>query len=176
MPFVMPAPKPIGLACKWLWPLPAAGAGRAGPGGGPHRAWKKGFWGKTGGEGPRRFSGTLPHPPQANGKFQNMGGPPEFRSPRATDLPGAKPQPASPPPKPDPTFYGDIKVLAYRLPENEITMADAHPRVTTNARGADTALITDGDFGRPVSLAVSAGEPQVWVAFEFPAPYRAQRI
>src|SRR5246127_2783141 len=77
----------------------------AGPRGRPEQAMKKVVWSETVVEGPRRFSGTLPHPPQANGKFQNMGGPPEFRSPRATDLPGAKPQPASPPPKPDPTFY-----------------------------------------------------------------------
>jgi len=148
----------------------------AGPWVRPEEAMKKVVWSETVVEGPRRFSGTLPHPPQVNGEFQNMGMPPQFRSPRATDLPGAKPQPPSPPPKPDPTFYGDIKVLAYRLPENETSMADAHPRVTTNASGADTALLIDSDFGQPVSLAVPEGERQVWVAFEFLKPYRAQAI
>src|SRR5437588_3190523 len=55
-------------------------------------------------------------------------------------------------------------------------MAHAHSRRTPNASGADTALLIDGDFGQPVSLAVPEGERQVWVAFEFLKPYRAQAI
>jgi hypothetical protein len=148
----------------------------AGPWVKPEEAMKKVVWSETLVEGPRNFSGVLAHPPTNNGKFQNMGMPPEFNLPTPTDLPGAKPQPPAPPPKPDPTFYADSKVIAYRLPEGEVRMADLHPKVTTNAPDVDTSLLTDGDVSRPVALQLRDGESEVWVQFEFPQPYKASAV
>src|SRR5581483_1643017 len=145
----------------------------AGPWVKPEEAMKKVVWSETLVEGPRNFSGVLAHPPTNNGKFQNMGMPPEFNLPTPTDLPGAKPQPPAPPPRPDPTFYADSKVIAYRLPEGEVRMADLHPKVTTNAPDVDTSLLTDGDVSKPVALQLRDGESEVWVQFEFPQPYKA---
>ena len=148
----------------------------AGPWVKPEEAMKKVVWTQTVVEGGKEFSGVLAHPPFVNGKFQDMPMPPELNFPSATNLPGAKPTPPPQPPQAEPTFYRDIKVIAYRLPEGEVSMAEAHPRVTTSASGVDTALLTDGDMATPVSLAVPEGENQVWVKVEFPQPYRAQAI
>ncbi|MGD1156922.1 MAG: glycosyl hydrolase [Terriglobia bacterium] len=148
----------------------------AGPWVKPEEAMKKIVWTETLVQGPKKFSGVLAHPPTVNGKFQNMGMPPEINFPTPTDLPGAKPTPPSPPPKPDPTFYADTKVIAYRVPEGEVRMADLHPKVTTSAPDVDPVQLTDGDVAKAISLPVNSGEKQVWVQLEFPQPYRAQAI
>src|SRR2546427_449525 len=102
--------------------------------------------------------------------------PPELNFTAPANMPGAKPPPRAPPPKPDPTFYADSKVIAYRVPDGEVRVADLHPKVTTSAPNVDPAQLTDGDVGKTVSLRVKDGEDQVWVQFEFLEPYRAQAI
>ena len=148
----------------------------AGPWVKPEEAMKKIVWSETMVAGPKKFSGALAHPPTNNGKFQNMGMPPEFNLPAPTDLPGAKPVPPPTPPKPDATFYADSKVVAYRLPDGELRMADLHPKVTTSVPGLDPAPLTDGDVAKPVTLRLKEGESQAWVQLEFPQPYRAQAV
>jgi (4-O-methyl)-D-glucuronate---lignin esterase len=148
----------------------------AGPWVKTEEAMKKLVWSETPVQGPTKFSGALAPPPRVNGKFQNMTMPPELNFPTATDLPGAKPTPPPPPPKPDPTFYADIKVIAYRMPEGEVRMADLHPKITASAPDVDLAPLTDGDVSKPVSLRVKNGESQIWVKLEFPQAYGAQAI
>ena len=148
----------------------------AGPWVKPEEAMKKVVWSETRLEGPRKFSGVLAPPPTNNGKFQNMPMPPELNFTAPANMPGAKPPPRAPPPKPDPTFYADSKVIAYRVPDGEVRVADLHPKVTTSAPNVDPAQLTDGDVGKTVSLRVRDGEDQVWVQFEFLEPYRAQAI
>ena len=148
----------------------------AGPWVKPEQAMKKIVWSETRVKGPSHFSGVLQHPPTNNGKFQDMPLPPDLNFPTATGLPGEKPMPPRPSPAPDPTFYADSKVVAYRLPEDEIPMADAHPSVTTSDPSADVALLTDGVFGKAATVRAKEGESQIWVRLEFPQPYRAQAV
>jgi hypothetical protein len=148
----------------------------AGPWVKPEEAMKKIVWSETLVQGPKEFSGVLTHPPTNNGKFQNMEMPPELNFPTPTGLPGAKPMPPPPPPKPDPTFYADSKVVAYHLPEGEVRMADARPKVTTSPPDVNPAQLTDGDVAKAVSLRVNNSETEVWVQFEFSQPYRAKAI
>ena len=117
----------------------------AGPWVKPAEAMKKVVWSETAVEGPQRFRGVLPHPPSVNGRFQNLPAPPDVAPPDAPDLPGAKPRPKTAPPPPDPTYYADIAVVAYRLPEGEVRMADLSPKVTSSASGLDPAALMDGD-------------------------------
>src|SRR5438309_4778374 len=98
----------------------------AGPWVKPEEAMKKVVWSETRLEGPRKFSGVLAPPPTNNGKFQNMPMPPELNFTAPANMPGAKPPPRAPPPKPDPTFYADSKVIAYRVPDGEVRVADLH--------------------------------------------------
>jgi hypothetical protein len=148
----------------------------AGPWVKPEEAMKKIVWSETLVQGPKKFSEVLAHPPSNNGKLQNMAIPPELNFPTPADLPGAKPMPPPPPLKPDPTFYADSKVIAYRRPEGEVRMAELHPKVTTSAPNVDPAQLTDGDLAKVIPLKVNDGESQVWVQFEFPQPYRAQAV
>jgi hypothetical protein len=142
----------------------------------PQAAMKKIVWSETLVQGPVKFSGVLPHPPTNNGRFQDMAMPVELLNPKPQGLPGAKPEPPAPPPQPSPTFYADTRVVAYRLPESEILMADAHPRITASEAGLDLAALTDGSFSTEVTLHLNPGESHVWVQFEFPQPYRAQAL
>ncbi|HEY6293795.1 MAG TPA: glycosyl hydrolase [Terriglobia bacterium] len=148
----------------------------AGPWVKPEEAMKKIVWSETLVEGPKKFSGVLAHPPTNNGKFQNIPMPPELNFPTTPGLPGEKPMPPAPPPKPDPTFYADSKVIAYRLPAGEVRMADLHPKVTSSAPDVDLTLLTDGDVSKPVALRVNNGESQVWIQFEFPQSYPAEAV
>ena len=89
---------------------------------------KKAVWSETRVEGPRKFSVKLQPPPSVNGTFQNLERarpvikPPEMAA-------GARPRPV-PTPVPYPTHYADSAVIAYRLPEGEVLMADLHPQVS----------------------------------------------
>ncbi len=124
----------------------------------PQEAMKKLVWSEVAVQGPVKYFAQLPHPPTNNGKFQQM------------------PRPVVNKTNPPPTFYADVKVLAYRLPEDEMRMADLHPKVTTSAPQVNPAQLTDGDFATVVSIPVQPGQSNVWVQFEFGQPYRARAV
>ncbi len=146
----------------------------AGPWVKPEEAMKKVVWSETHVQGPQRFTGTLAHPPTTNGRFQNIAAPPDFNFPEASDLPGAKPQPKMPPPPPDPTYYADTKVLAYRLPAGEVRMADLHPKVTSSAGNLDSAALMAGDVSKNVPLPYPEDGKPAWIEFEFGRPFRTE--
>jgi len=140
----------------------------------PQQAMKKLVWSETTVDGPRQFTGALPKPPSNNGPFQGMTNASGFDLPTDQNLPGAKPMKAEPPAAPDPTYYADVKVLAYRLPDGDVTMRDAKPRITSSSDAAGVALLTDGDFGKATTLSLPDGAKETWVQFEFAQPFRAQ--
>lgn len=140
----------------------------------PDEAMKKVVWSDVTVDGPRKFSAVLPHPPTVNGLFQNIPRPAPFHFPVPNDLPGAKPQPPTPPEPPDPTYYADTKVLAFRLPDDDVSMADQHPKITSSDPTLDTATLIDGDVSKSVSLPIPEGSDSAWVEFEFPQPFRAR--
>jgi hypothetical protein len=146
----------------------------AGPWVKPEEAMKKVVWSETQVQGAKKFSGALPHPPTNNGRFQNLPLPSDFQFPSNDDLPGAKPQPKLPPEPPDPTFYADTVVLAYRLPDTEVSMADLHPRVTSSAGTIDATALADGDVSKNVTLPYAPDGKPSWIQFEFDKPFRAQ--
>ena len=124
----------------------------------PEEAMKKVVWSETIVQGPATVSVPLAHPPTNSGRFQQME------------------RPATPGAKPSPSFYSDIGVIACRLPENEVRMADLHPKVTTSAANLDPARLVDGDYSTAVSIPLRPDETEAWVQFEFAQPYRAQAL
>jgi len=146
----------------------------AGPWVKPQEAMKKVVWSETEVIGPKEFAEVLPHPPTANGRFQNMPPPPDFDFPSNDDLPGAKPQPKQAPAATDPTYYADTVVLAYKVTENEVRVMDLHPKVTASASGVDLNTLTDGDVSKNVSLPYESDGGPSWIQFEFAQPFRAQ--
>ncbi|MBZ5516558.1 MAG: hypothetical protein LAN62_17255, partial [Acidobacteriia bacterium] len=140
----------------------------------PEEAMKKIVWSETAVQGPRKFTGVLAQPPSVNGLYQNIARAKDFEIARDATLPGAKPMAKAPPPPPDPTYYADTKVIAYRVPEGEARMADLHPKVTSSAADIDGAALIDGDVGRTIAVPFPEGVKQQWVQFEFAQPYKAQ--
>src|SRR5947208_1955682 len=117
-----------------------------------------------------------PAPPSNNGPFLGMRNAPDLGFPPEKDLPGAKPMAAEPPAAPDPTYYADVKVIAYRLPEGDVSMADAHPRVTSATGDVDGAALMDGDVSKTISFALPDGAPETWVQLEFATPHHAEAL
>ncbi|HMJ22391.1 MAG TPA: glycosyl hydrolase, partial [Terriglobales bacterium] len=146
----------------------------AGPWVKPEEAMKKVVWSESPVQGPKRFAGVLPHPPTINGRFQNIPVPPDFDFPTDNSLPGAKPEPKLPPAPPDPTYYADTAVIAYRVPEGEMGMADLHPKVTSSAAHLDAAVLMDGDVSRSIALPYADQAQPSWIQLEFAEPFRAQ--
>jgi hypothetical protein len=105
-----------------------------------------------------------------------MARPPAMHFPTATDLPGAKPQPPLPPsPSVDP-YYADFAVVAYRLPEGDASMTDAHPRITASSGNIDGAKLMDGSYAEAVHVPVPADAKTGWVQFSFDHPFHARAV
>jgi hypothetical protein len=145
----------------------------AGPWVKPEEAMKKVVWSETRVDGPRKFAGVLTPPPSVNGRFQDMAIPPDIEFPTPTDLPGAKPMPPPSLAPPDPPFYADTVVLAYRAPDDEVRMADLRPVMTTSGGDVDGAALVDGRWNRTVALPIPSGGT-AWIRYEFARPFQAQ--
>jgi len=126
----------------------------------PEQAMKKLVWSETSLQGPQSFAGKLPHPPSNNGPIRNL-------------ITGA-PRPGSTTP-PDPTYYGDSAVIAFRTPPDESDMAQLHPQVTTNAGAIDATPLYDDDLNSALTIVAPASGP-AWVQYEFAQPFTARAI
>ena len=73
----------------------------------PEQAMKKLVWSETNLQGPQSFAGKLPQPPSNNGPIRNL-------------ITGAPRLGSTTPP--DPTYYGDSAVIAFRTPPDESDM------------------------------------------------------
>ena len=125
----------------------------------PEQAMKKLVWSETEMEGPLHFSGKLPQPPASNGPIRNLSS--------GGGRGGAAP---------DPTWYGDAAVIAYRTPAGEIRMADLHPKVTANAGPIDGAALLDDDLNTAISVPAPPGGGAAFVQFEFAQPFSARAV
>ncbi len=122
----------------------------------PSEGMKKYVWSKTYVEGGQPFSGTLAHPPENTGAFQNIG---------IHDSLGAGPEAKQPP-----QFYADSVVVAYRLPETDVALDSLHPTITASGGSPDLAMLTDGDLSKATDLAVPAPGEKAWIQYAFPEP------
>ncbi len=125
----------------------------------PEQAMKKLVWSETIVDGARKFEGKLPQPPSNNGPIRNL---------RTGGARGNAP--------PDPTWYADSIVLAYRTPAAEASVADLKPKVTTNAGVIDAAALLDDDLNSTITVAAPKGGGAAWVQFEFAQPFTARAI
>jgi len=130
----------------------------------PEQAMKKLVWSETILEGPQRFGGKLEQPPSNNGPIRNLatGGP----------RPGS---PTSPGP-PDPTYYGDSAVIAFRTPPDENDMAQSRPQATTKAGAIDATPLWDDDLNTALTIAAAPDGGPAWVQYEFAQPFKARAI
>lgn len=111
-------------------------------------AMKKYVWSETLVEGGKPFAGKLMHPPKETGQYQNL----KLESDSA-DIP---------------EFYGETAVVAYRLPDSDVTVESLHPIITTSDGAIDATLLTDGDLNHLVSLTRPRAGEKAWIQYEFP--------
>ena len=123
---------------------------------------KKMVWSATRVEGGKPFTGTLPHPPQVDGTFQNFAAQPRRSADgRAAVLP---------------EFYADAAVVAYRIPDGDKTQEELNPQVTSSGGTANAAALSDGDVNT-VAIDLpgdAANEP--WVQFDYGHPQTIQAV
>src|SRR3569833_4699795 len=125
----------------------------------PEEAMKKIVWMESRLRGGVRFEGRLPDPPHNIGPFQDIPVTWGLHSPTG---------PA--PPQANPSFYRDIAVIAYRLPDADQSMAELRPAVTSSAGALDTSLLWDGYLNRSIHLPYGKnGEPS-WILVDFGHP------
>lgn len=122
----------------------------------PAQAMKKFVWSEIRIEGGHPFSGTLPKPPTATGRFQNDPG-------------GTRPSQYWDEYE-DKGFYADDAVVAYRVPENDTGMADLKPKITSSGGEFDLTTLTDGDIVKSILLPSAPSNGRSWIQFEFSRP------
>jgi hypothetical protein len=127
----------------------------------PEQAMKKLVWSETNVEGPRTFAGKLRQPPSNNGPIRNL-------------ITGAPPPGSTAPP--DPTYYGDSAVIAYRTPPDESDMAQSHPEATTNAGAIDGTSLWDDDLNSAITVTPPKDGGPAWVQYAFSKPFKARAI
>jgi hypothetical protein len=123
----------------------------------PEQAMKKLVWSETYVKGPLNYTGKLASPPSVEGPIRNLS-----RSARVTDS--------------DPKFYKDCIVLAFPTPQDEITVGQPVPVVTTATGNIDPTVLLDDDLS--TSMVVRSGKDRklVWVQFNYEKEFTARAI
>ncbi len=122
----------------------------------PSEGMKKYVWSRTVLEGGQAFDGTLPHPPENTGAFQNLG----VRDALGGGA-GAKAAPQ---------FYADSVVVAYRQPETDVSLKSLHPTITASGGSPDVAMLTDGDLSKSTGIPIPPPGQKAWIQYAFPEP------
>ncbi|MDP4291305.1 MAG: glycosyl hydrolase [Bacteroidota bacterium] len=120
---------------------------------------KKIVWTETPVQGGIPFSGSLPKPSSASGTFQNL----------STNAPFGINHIL-------PEYYHDISVIAYRLPETDISLSKLKPTVTSSGGNFTLAQLTDGDVAKSILLPSDKTNGSAWIQFEFTTPQTIKAI
>jgi hypothetical protein len=124
---------------------------------------KKMVWSATRVEGGRPFAGTLTHPPEVSGTFQN------FAVPGRRTPDGKIVTP--------PQFYADAAVIAYKIPEGDKTQEELNPQVISSGGTVTAAALSDGDVNTvALDLPASAPGSEGWVQFDYGHPQMIQAV
>jgi hypothetical protein len=147
----------------------------AGPWVKPEAAMKKVVWSETHLHGPQAFAGKLPEPPRINGPFEGIAVVDLPSSPMIGGAPGISrpPQAVGPP---DPTFYADTVVLAYRLPSSESIAPPTVPNRSASDASFSGATLMDGDYSTSEDLKFADGQNRAWIQLEYPRSFSARSV
>ncbi len=129
----------------------------------PEEAMKKVVWSEIRVEGGSPFTDVLPHPPSSSGPFQNLEAEARIGS-GPEDMEGI------------PEYYADIAVLAFPLPDNDLSMMELNPRVTSSGGSFSLDQLTDGDLVTSAELPYREPGENAWIQFEFSKPETVQSI
>ncbi len=130
----------------------------------PEQAMKKYVWSETEVEGGLPFKGVVPAPPTATGIFQDLTEQSGFGSSRGPDDP------------PFPEYYTDAKLIAYKIPANDVSMRDLNPVITSSSGQLEFDKLTDGRFADPLVLPSARPGQKAWIRYEFTQPVTIQSM
>lgn len=122
----------------------------------PEQAMKKLVWSDTLLNGDQIFNGKLPLPPFNNGPFQDFGSERKNKQ------------------NPDPTFYKDVAVFAYKVPKSAVEMESLKPKIETSGGRIDEKLLFDGKYNSTVTVQTDTVLDIAWIQYEFQKPFTAQ--
>jgi alpha-L-rhamnosidase/F5/8 type C domain len=122
----------------------------------PKDAMKKYVWTETRVVGGQNISLKLTQPSDVTGKYKNakiesggiMGG-----------FVGAIPN-----------FYQDAAVIAFRLPQNDKSMAELNPKVSSSGGEFTLKELTDNDLMNSKTLPPKKAGEEMWIQYEFESP------
>ncbi|HTB97380.1 MAG TPA: glycosyl hydrolase [Terracidiphilus sp.] len=123
---------------------------------------KKYVWSETVVEGGKPFTGTLAHPPEATGAFQNIG---------IRDMLGSNGDGEA-----TPHFYADAAVVAYRKPSSNVSLESLHPKMTASGGSPDYALLSDGDLEKTAKIPIPEAGQTSWIQYEFDSPQTIRAV
>lgn len=126
----------------------------------PAHAMKKLVWSEIRIEGGKVFSGTLPKPPSTTGVFQNI-------PLRSKEDPSIKPLPG---------YYSDAAVVAYRIPENYLSLDVLSPVITSSAGRRELSSLIDGDLTNTFFLPAAKESQKAFVQFVFSKPVKVSSL
>ena len=124
----------------------------------PENGMKKVVWSEMSLAGGQNYRGPLPCPPHTVGPFRNV--PADWTNP----VLGAPPLCAIP------DFYRDIAIVAVRRPDDDYSMEELKPRVTSTAGPFDAERLWDRDLTTVVSLPFGDLSKPAWIEFGFSQP------
>ena len=106
---------------------------------------KKIVWSETHVQSGKPFTGSLSKPPSTTGAFQNSG-------------------------NDQPSYYKDVAVVAYRLPDSDIPLSELKPKITSSGGNFNLTQLTDGDISTTNFLPSDAVSGNAWIQFGFEKP------
>jgi hypothetical protein len=134
--------------------------------GGPWVAAKDGMkkivWSETLVTGGKPFTGSLPKPPTTTGTFQNL------PLQDGLDLNAETKAP--------PEYFKDIIVIAYKLPDADISLIALKPVITSSGGNFNLGQLTDGDVATTNLLPSDSLKGMAWIQFKFTKPQTIKAI
>jgi hypothetical protein len=129
----------------------------------PAQAMKKLVWSEFRIEGGKTFNGILPKPPSATGAFQNIARSEGFAVPGTGE-------------RSVPEFYSDAAVIAFRVPEKDLSFSQLNPKVTSSSGKFELSSLIDGDLVNSSFLPAAKSNNRAWIQFEFKEPVTVQSL
>jgi hypothetical protein len=117
-------------------------------------AMKKYVWSETIIDGGKPFVGVLAAPPTASGAFQDL------------DREEGKPKSE----RKLPQYYADSAVVAFKMPQNDVSIDSLNPQITSSGGTPDLALLTDGRLSTETTLPKPPSGENAWIQYEFQHP------
>ncbi|MEC3965870.1 glycosyl hydrolase [Flagellimonas halotolerans] len=122
----------------------------------PRDGMKKYVWSEIEVQGGDTFNSKLPEPPKETSTFQNV--PPET----GFSMDGEQ--------RELPQFYEDAAVIAYKIPEEEVSLSELNPSVTSSGGNFLLDALTDGNLHNGSFLPPAAVGEKTWVQYAFNEP------